>query len=144
MSEPGKKRIKHMKRRPIDDEDESSSWSFGQWLLLGLIVVALVCIVIGFVRHGAPGWSMLGIVACLVSGIGFIAIGIVAEFAWLEWIIGFADGIISGISGWFWTQLLGTWSENIGERGASVLWLLVGIPTYITGCLMALGIIPVW
>jgi len=144
MSEPGKKRIRHMKHRPIDDQEESSSWSFGQWLMLGLIVVALLCIVIGLLRHGAPGWSMLGIVACLVSGIGFIAIGIVAEFAWLEWIIGFADGIISGISGWFWTQHLGTLSENIGERGASVIWLLVGIPTYITGCLMALGIIPVW
>jgi len=63
--------------------------------------------------------------------------------AWFEWIIGFADGIISGISGWFWTHQLGTWSENIGDRGASAFWLLVGIPTYICGCLMALRIIPV-
>jgi hypothetical protein len=144
MPEPGTKRIKRVKLRPINHDDTSSSWSFGQWLVLLMIVVAVLCMVIGIILHGFPGWPMLAIVGCLVSGIGFVAIGIVAEFAWIEWIIGFADGIISGISGWFWTEHLGTWSENIGERGASVLWLLFGIPTFICGCLMALRIIPVW
>ena len=143
MSEPGKKRTKRVKLRPIDHDDESSSWSFGQWLVLSMIVVAVLCVAVGIALHGFPGWPMLAIVSCLVSGIGFVAIGIVAEFAWIEWIIGFADGIISGISGWFWTHHLGTWSENIGDRGASVLWLLVGIHIYICGCLMALRIIPV-
>ncbi|MFO0814969.1 MAG: hypothetical protein U0796_17240 [Gemmatales bacterium] len=144
MSKQGNKQDKPLKRRVKDEDSESSgAWSFGQWFVLIISLVALLCIVTGLMRNGFPGWSFLTIVACMLSGIGFVAIGIAADFAWLEWVIGFADGIISGISGWFWTSQLGTLSENIGERGASVLWLLIGIPTYIAGCLMALGIIPV-
>lgn len=140
-------KITKVKRRKVKrtyDEDEApSSFSFALCMVLTMIVIGIVCIMVGLVRHGFPGWSFLATLGCIISGIGFVVIGTLPEYAWIEWIIGFADGLISGLSSWFWTRHLGTLSDNVGERGASVLWVIIGFPTFIVGCLMALRIIPV-
>ena len=79
-----------------------------------------------------------------MTGVGFVAIGLL-ELEWLERVIGFADGIFSGLVQWFWTSWSGSLSDSelVGRRGATVIWVVIGVPIFVWGCLMGLRIIDI-
>jgi len=105
-----------------------------------MAVIGLACLLTGLVRHGFEWTSFLGAFGCLATGIGFVAIGLL-ELEWLERIIGFLDGIISGICQYFWTTQFGTVSDYFGRRQATVIWVTFGVPIFIWGCLVGLHIV---
>ena len=58
-------------------------------------------------------------------------------------VIGFVDGIFSGLTQWFWSSWSGSLSDSelIGRRGAMVIWVVFGFPIFVWGCLMSLRIV---
>jgi hypothetical protein len=112
--------------------------------VLGLVVVAVVCLVVGCLRHGVDGERMLAAGGCLVTGVAFLSIGLL-ELEWLEQTVGFVDGILSGLVQWFWVSWFGRLSDSewVGRRGAAVIWVMVGLPTFVWGCLLALRILEI-
>lgn len=135
-----RRRLKR-KRLIADDESSQETISPSQWFILGLSIIAVLCLVIGCVSHGFDWANILAACGCLVTGIAFVAIGLL-ELEWLERIVGFVDGIFSGLTQWFWTTSFGTLSDSelIGRRGATVIWVVIGFPIYVWGCLMALRV----
>ncbi|HEV8062662.1 MAG TPA: hypothetical protein VGP68_22470 [Gemmataceae bacterium] len=132
------------RRKPIDpDDDDSTSGTSPVALcfLIFMVIVGIACFVIGIVRHGFdwnPAWQAG---SSLTAGIGFLAIGLL-ELEWLEKIIGFTDGISSGLYGLFWWNWRGSLSDSelLGRRGATTIWVLVGIGTFVFGCLLGLRV----
>src|SRR5262249_2592707 len=111
-----------------------------RWFLLGMVFVGLICLVVGGARQRLEWKSALSAVGCLSAGIGFVAIGLL-ELEWLERIIGFVDGIFSGLAQWFWTSWHGSLSnsELVGRRGATVIRVAIGLPVFVWGCLWDCG-----
>jgi hypothetical protein len=134
------------KRRPAEaGEDHQQDQGGGAlWFIVGLAVVAAACLVVGCFRHGF-GWRIvLATAACLGTGIAFVAIGLL-ELEWLERIIGFVDGVFAGVVQWLWTGWFGTLSDSelVGRRGATVIWVALGLPIFVWGCLMGLRLVTV-
>lgn len=132
---------KTKRKRPVsfDDAPDEQTMSIGLIFVLVLVLIAVACLVVGFVRKGMDWPTVLTSFVSLVTGIGFVAIGLL-ELEWLERVIGFVDGIFSGLSQYFWTTQMGSLDENIGRRGARVVWLMFGIPIFAWGCLLALRV----
>jgi hypothetical protein len=122
------------------DSREESTGAVARWFILGLVVVAVVCLLVGL-RHGFEWKSVLAAGGCLTAGIAFVAIGLL-ELEWLERIVGFVDGLFSGLAWWFWSRE-GSLSDSewLGRRGATVVWVLIGMPVFVWGCLMALRLV---
>jgi hypothetical protein len=101
-----------------------------------MVVVALACLLFGCLRHGFAWKSVLTATSCLVMGIGFVAIGLL-ELEWLERVIGFADGLFSGLVQWFWFSWRGSWSESewAGRHRARGYWVAIGVLVFLGGCL---------
>jgi hypothetical protein len=145
MAAYNKTRRRKSKHQPADGADPSSSDGTGgvaHWFLVGMVAVALVCFFIGSLRHGFAWKPTLAAGGCWLTGIGFVAIGLL-ELEWLERIIGFTDGVWSGLAQWFWTGWSGSLSdlELIGRRGATVIWVGIGFPIFVWGCLLTLRIV---
>ncbi len=134
------------RRRPAESGEPAQEQGGGiaAWFLGALALIACACLVAGCVRHGFAWKSVLAAAASLAAGIGFVAIGLL-ELEWLERVIGFVDGIFAGLWQWCWTSWHGTLSDNelIGRRGAQVIWVVLGVPVFAWGCLMALRIVNV-
>ena len=47
-------------------------------------------------------------------------------------VIGFVDGLFSGLAQWFWASD-GTLSDTIGRHRATVVWVVIGFPCFIVG-----------
>jgi hypothetical protein len=116
----------------------------GVWVVAGLAVLGLSCVLLGCLRHGWEWRSVLAACAALAAGVGFVAIGLL-ELEWLERVIGFTEGIVSGLFQWFWTSWHGSLSDSewLGRRGAAVVWVVFGVPAFVWGCLLALRIVGV-
>jgi hypothetical protein len=129
---------------PDEDSPSEQSGGVGQWVVAGLAVVAVGCVLAGCLRHGWDWKSVLAACASLAAGVGFVAIGLL-ELEWLERVIGFVDGIVSGLLWWFWTSWHGTLSDSewFGRRGAAVFWVVIGVPVFVWGCLLALRVVGV-
>jgi hypothetical protein len=134
-----------LKRRSPENEaapPQDQSGDVAPWFIAGMAVVALASLLMGCVRHGFAWPAVLAATGCLVTGTGFVAIGLL-ELEWLERIIGFVDGIFAGAVQWLWTGWFGTLSDSelVGRRGATVIWVAMGIPVFVWGCLMGLRIV---
>src|SRR5262245_18966110 len=99
-----------------------------------MAVVAIACVAFGCQRSGFQWRIVLAATGCLVTGIGFVAIGLL-ELEWLERVIGFVDGIFSGLVHWLWAGWHGTLSDSelVGRRRASVIWVVLGVPIFAWG-----------
>jgi hypothetical protein len=106
-----------------------------------MAVVGLLCLIFGIVGHKFEWKPVLAATVSLLMGISFAAIGLL-ELEWLERVVGIFDGIGGLITQWFWTSSFGTLSESdaLGRRGATVIWMIFGIPIYLYGCLLALRV----
>jgi hypothetical protein len=122
-------------------EEESSSW-LGAIVLLVMVLIAAGAIAWGCHRQGVVWKSVLAATTCFVTSIAFVFIGLF-ELEWLERIVGFVDGVYTGLAQRFWTSWFGTLSESdfVGRRRARVYWVIVGIVAFLAGCLFALGIV---
>jgi preprotein translocase subunit Sss1 len=132
------------RRKRIDPDDEETTPGnspIALWFLAGMAIVGIVCFVIGIVRHGFDWRNAWQAGSSLTVGIGFLAIGLL-ELEWLEKIIGFTDGISSGLYGLFWWSWRGSLSDSelLGRRGATTIWVLVGMGTFAFGCVVALRV----
>jgi hypothetical protein len=137
------KRVSRVKKRHPSEvrEDEASEQSgrVGRWLIAGMGMTAAVCMILGFVREGFDWrifWSTIGV---LLAGIVCVAIGLL-ELEWLEQLLGYWGGIGGFFGNLLWFRSSDTLSDSelIGRRGATVIWVGVGVPIFIWGCLMAL------
>ena len=137
-------RARPQRTDPADDSPSEPTGGVSQWFVLGMVLVALVCLLVGALRHGFNWVNILAAGGCLVTGIGFVAIGLL-ELEWLERVIGFVDGVLSGLVQWFWTSWFGNLSDSelVGRRGATVIWVVLGFPLFVGGCLMALRLIEI-
>jgi hypothetical protein len=145
MAANDKKRRRESKLKQTDFANDSSSEKTGvvaQWFIIGMVAVAVVCLVVGSVRNEFDWQSTLAASGCMVMGIGFVAIGLL-ELEWLERIIGFTDGLFSGLTQWFWTSWSGSLSdsESVGRRGATVIWVGMGFLVFGWGCLLGLRVV---
>jgi hypothetical protein len=134
-------KTKRKRSRPEVGEEESSLWP-GAVVVLVIIFIAAGAIAWGCHRQGMVWKSILPAVSCFVAGIAFVCIGLF-ELEWLERIVGFVDGIYSGLMQFFWTSWFGTLSESefVGRQRARVYWAVFGVIAVIVGCLFALGIL---
>ena len=135
------RRPKRKRPDPAEGFPEDRNSGVGQWFVLLMALVGLACLVVGFVRHGFDLGNILAAVGSMITGIAFVAIGLL-ELDWLERIIGFADGLFTGVMWWFWTNQNGSLSESalFGRRGATVFWVGIGFPMFVWGCVVALRI----
>ncbi|QVL30663.1 hypothetical protein KIH39_17615 [Telmatocola sphagniphila] len=136
------------KSHPTDTRDANTSPSddgTATWFLLGIGLIALICLIIGILSHGFEWKRILTAAGSMLSGIAFMAIGLL-ELEWLERIVGIFDGIFGLVVQWCWTSWYGSLSDAdaLGRRGASVIWMIAGIALYISGCLIALRVIKVF
>ena len=118
---------------------EDSSHRLAKWVLWSMTLIGVFCLFVGWFRLGLDWRGAVSATSCLAGGIGFVAIALL-ELEWLERIIGFLDGLFTGLVQWFWTSD-GTLSDHLGRRHASVIWGLIGFPLFVAGCLIALRII---
>src|SRR5262249_52367400 len=135
-------RPKPQRADPAGASPTEPSGGGAPWFVLGMVLVALVCLFVGCLRHGSDWKRILVAGGYLVTGLGFVAIGLL-ELEWLERVIGFVDGIVSGLVQWFWTSWCGSLSDSelVGRRGAAMIWVVLGFPIFVWGCLKALGVI---
>lgn len=136
---PGKeKRLTRRRRLSTDTQEPQHA---GMLFIAILVILAFVCLAIGLARGGWVGSTVLAACISLLTGVCFVAIGIL-ELEWLERIVGFIDGIVSGITQFLWTSTFGTISDSelVGRRGATVFWVMIGMPIYLWGCLLALRV----
>jgi hypothetical protein len=121
---------------------EEPSGPFARALIATMTVAGVICLAIGGVRDGLTWRSGLSATALMALGIGFVAVGLL-ELEWLERLIGFIgffEGPFGGPAQWFWASD-GSLSDSIGRRRATALWVMVGFPLFIAGCLLALRVI---
>ena len=138
---------KPRRRKRIDPTDDSSppaTSAIALSFVVGMAVVGLVCLIVGFVQHGFAWRGGSQAAACLSMGLAFVAIGLL-KLEWLEKIVDFAWLIYFGFTGWMWwgwSSSSGTLSDSewLGRRGATTVWMLFGIPTFVVGCLLALHV----
>ena len=89
-SQPGVSRPRRRKRiDPSNDSPREPTSALALSLVLGMSVIGLVCLVVGFVHHGFAWGSASEAAACLSLGVAFVAIGLL-ELEWLEKIVDFA------------------------------------------------------
>jgi len=133
---------KNTPANPGEDSQENQAGSAARWFVLGMIIAGLACVLAGCLRRGFEWRSVLTAAGWLVTGIGFVAIGLL-ELEWLERIIGFVDSLFSGLVQWLWTSWSGGLSESelVGRRGATVIWVVIGVPIFVWGCVVALRIV---
>jgi hypothetical protein len=136
--------LRPRKRKRIDPDDEDStpgSSLIALGFLAVMAIVGIACFAIGIVRHGFDWHSAWQSGSSLTAGIGFLAIGLL-ELEWLEKIIGFTEGISSGLYGLFWWNWQGSLSDSelVGRRGATTIWVLIGMGTFVFGCLVGLRV----
>jgi hypothetical protein len=106
-----------------------------------MAVVGVTCLATGWLRQGWQWRGALTALGCLATGTAFVAIGLL-ELEWLERIVGFADGVVSGLIQWWRTSQSGTLSDSeLVGRWAAVIWVVVGVPIYVWGCLTALRVV---
>jgi hypothetical protein len=135
--------MKTKRKRPEPETgDEGPSFWLGAVVMLVMTLAAAGAIAWGCHRQGPVWQSVLSAASCFVTSIAFVFIGLF-ELEWLERIVGFVDGIISGISQFFWTSWSGTLSDSdfVGRRRARVYWVFFGMIAFLFGCLFALGIL---
>ncbi len=134
-------KTRRQRTRPEAAEQESSAWP-GVVVLLVMVALAAGIIAWGHHRHRLDWKNVLAAVSCFLTAIAFVAIGLF-ELEWLERIVGFIDGIASGLSQWVWTSWFGTLSESdfVGRRRARVIWVVFGIIAFLFGCVLALGVV---
>ena len=139
---PRQTRSVRAKRKRIDAAEDEETSGLAYWFLAGMAIVAIICVVVGSVRQGFDWKNALAACGFLLTGIAFVAIGLL-ELEWLERLVGFADGLVGGLYWLLWTSWSGTLSDSelLGRRGATVVWLMVGLPTFLWGCLRALRIV---
>ena len=144
-NQPGASRPRRRKRiDPANNSPLEATSAVALSFVAGMAVIGLVCLVVGFVQHGVAWRSASQAAACLTLGVAFVAIGLV-ELEWLEKIVDFAWVIYFGFTGWMWwgsSSSSGTLSDSewLGRRGATTVWILFGIPTFVVGCLLALHV----
>jgi hypothetical protein len=134
-------RIRRKRLRPESAEEQSGSW-LGPIVLVVMILFAAAAIAGGCYREGIVWKSILSAASCFVAGIAFVFIGLF-EVEWLERLVGFVDGIVSGMMYWLWTGWFGTLSDSefVGRQRARVYWVVIGVITFLAGCVLALGIL---
>ena len=124
-----------------DDQatDEEASNVIPMVLLIGMSLVGAVCLSVGSLRGGLRWSELLSAAGCIALGIGFVAIGLF-ELEWLEQIIGIFGGCYTFFIQWIWASE-GSLSDAIGRRRAARVWVAIGFPTFIWGCLMGLSLV---
>ena len=132
---------KRKRLQPEHHEEESVYWP-GGLVLVAMILVGTAALGWGCHLNGFVWKNVLAAATCLVTGIAFMAIGLF-ELEWLERIVGFVDGILSGVIQWFWTRWFGTLSESefVGRSRARVIWVVFGTFAFLGGCALAAGIL---
>jgi hypothetical protein len=125
-------------RRP-DDSTPPASDKKARWFIVGMAVVGLICLIAGFFRREPESGALVRAVACLGTGIAFVAIGLL-ELEWLERIVAFVN---AGILGWMGTMWYGSLSESelVGRSRAVFVWVGLGSLVFLCGCLIALRVI---
>jgi hypothetical protein len=107
-----------------------------------MLLIAAGTIAWGCHRQGVVWRSILSAGGCFLAAIAAVAIGLF-ELEWLERIVGLVDDIFTGVTMWFRTSWFGTLSESefVGERRARVYWVVIGVVTFLVGCVLAVGIL---
>ncbi len=107
-----------------------------------MAAVAVACLLIGCIRRRPEPRSLLLAGGSLLTGLSFLAIGLL-EWEWLERVVGFLHGLSSGVTQWFWTSSFGTLAESelVGRSRATVIWVVIGFPIFVWGCLLALRVV---
>jgi hypothetical protein len=144
-NQPGASRPRRRKRvDPADDSLQQATSPVALSFVVGMAVIGLVCLIVGFVKHGSAFRNTSQAAASLTLGVACVAIGLL-EVEWLEKIVDFAWVIYFGFTGWMWwgwSDSSGTLSDSewLGRRGATTVWMLFGIPIFVVGCLLALHV----
>lgn len=132
--------------RRTDRADTSSekAGTAALWFIMGMVAVAVLCLLMGSLRHGFDWRSTLSASGCLLTAIGSVAIGL-WEWEWLERLMGFTGGLFSGLVQWFWMNWFGSLSDSelVGRRGATVIWVSIGFLVFVWGCLLGLRVVSV-
>jgi hypothetical protein len=122
-------------KRAEDADDSQSKGGNGAapWFLLGMVVVGLVCLFIGLLHDGLDWKNLLPASACMVTGIGLIAFGVL-ELEWLERMLAFVfvGYIFWDAVNWFWTR-----------RRALLIWGAIGVGLFAWGCLLSLRVVDI-
>jgi hypothetical protein len=132
-SRSGFSKAKRRSQGPLSGEGSFSAITLA--LLFSMSLVGVVCLSAGCLRRGFSWYEVLCAASCVALGIGFVAIGLL-EIDWLEQIIGIFGGCYVFFIQWMWASD-GSLSDSIGRRRAAVVWVVIGFPTFIWGCLMA-------
>src|SRR4051794_7793509 len=106
-----RRRSRRRRPDPVDGEPAQPSSGVAPWLLLGMALISLGCLLGGAYKHGFDWKITLQAGGCLAAGIAFVAIGLL-ELEWLERIVGFVEGIYSFLVQWWWTTWSGSLSDN--------------------------------
>ncbi len=133
---------RHLRFARADDAETPQSGKVAKWFIGAMAFVGFISLLIG-ISLQEPDWRwLLQSVSCLVTGLGFVAIGLL-EVEWLEHVIGFVDLIYSGVLGWIGIKWFGTLSDSelVGRKRAVVIWVVCGFPIFVLGCLTALRVV---
>jgi hypothetical protein len=133
---------KRKRPHPVPVEEDAGTSLPGILVLLVMTSVAVAAVAWGCHRNGLVWRNVLAAASCLSAGIAFVAIGLF-ELEWLERLVGFADGIVSGVMYYFWTSWFGTLSDSefVGRTRARVIFLVFGPIVFLAGCVLALGLL---
>jgi hypothetical protein len=139
----GKVKPRHEATDPEDDPPAEPGGGIARWFLLGMLLVGVVCVVVGLLRHGLDWRSLLTAGGCLIMGIACLAVGLL-ELEWLERLIYYTDLVYNGCYAWLWfsrNDAILSDSDQLGRRGATVVWVVIGLAIFTWGCLTGLRII---
>jgi hypothetical protein len=130
------------KRPRPEPAEEDSGFLLGTVVLSAMLLLAAGAIGWGCHRHGLVWRNVFAATSCFVTAAAFAFIGLF-ELEWLERIVGFVDGIVTGVTQLLWTSWFGTLSESefVGRHRARVYWVVFGIIAFVVGCFLALGIL---